>query len=259
MRKIYITTPTIDGNVKARYAWSLFSSAQVLSQNDYDVHFLHPEIPRNTCYASLDLMRFTNCDIAIARSRSAHQMLRHTDGTDLLLVDSDVVWTPKALANLIKHSEGKGITGITYPRKDIDWAEVARVVRNGHDPRWGMGKYVYKNDKPLHYDDVVGNCVAVEGIGAGFMMISRDCLQRITDHMREQYTWFDDDLGEDVVCIFDLWKSAIHKRRQGEDYAFCRRWREMGETVWMYIGSGAPVSHEGSFLFEGTAGGMMQL
>lgn len=259
-QKIYISTATVDGNVKARYAWSLFTSALALVKNGWDLHFLHPDLPLNDNVATFDLMRYLNRtdEMPKARSISAHQFLKYTDGTHLLMIDSDVVWTPKTLAGVVKEGQTKDLVGATYPRKDINWNEVAQAVRDGHDPRWGMGRYVYLADKPITQDDVDGQSVPVQALGMGFTLLSRSCLMTMTDYMRQMHTYFDDSLGEDIVCIFDNWKNSTTKQRKQEDYAFCHRWREeLGQKVWMYVGAGAPCSHEGSFLFDGTAGGMM--
>ncbi len=257
-QKIYITTATVDGNVKARYAWSLFTSALALVKGGFDLHFLNPELPEGKDIATFDLMRYLNRtdEMPKARSISAHQFLKHTDGTGLLMIDSDVIWTPKTLAGVVKEGQKKDLVGATYPRKDVDWDRVAETVRTGHDPRFGMSNYVYQSDVPITEDMVDGQCVPVQALGMGFTLISRGCLELMTAKMREGHTYMDGD--EEIVCIFDNWKDPVKKLRKQEDYAFCHRYRELGGTVWMYIGPGSPCSHEGSFLFEGTAGGMLQ-
>lgn len=66
---------------------------------------------------------------------------------------------------------------------------------------------------------------------------------------------FDDERPElrglrvPTVALFSL----MHRQRWllSEDFSFCKRWRDMGEKVWLYLGPGSPVSHEGEWIYQG--------
>lgn len=51
------------------------------------------------------------------------------------------------------------------------------------------------------------------------------------------------------VALFNL--MLRQRMLLSEDFSFCMRWRDMGEKVWLYLGLGSPVSHEGEWIYEG--------
>jgi hypothetical protein len=51
------------------------------------------------------------------------------------------------------------------------------------------------------------------------------------------------------VALFML--ALREKGLLSEDFSFCERVRDMGEKVWLYLGPGSPVSHQGEILFRG--------
>jgi hypothetical protein len=70
------------------------------------------------------------------------------------------------------------------------------------------------------------------------------------EHVRHALRITDDADGSQAVAMFQL---EIHgKNLYSEDYSFCRRWRETGGHVYMYLGEGSPVTHHGSYAFKGS-------
>ena len=70
-------------------------------------------------------------------------------------------------------------------------------------------------------------------------MIRRSALQKMQDHYREQLRYVN-DIGfynnncrpEHCVAIFDTLIDPISRRYLSEDYAFCKRWRDIGGEVF---------------------------
>jgi hypothetical protein len=53
------------------------------------------------------------------------------------------------------------------------------------------------------------------------------------------------------VALFQLLFEEKTGGLLSEDYSFCARWRAIGQKVWMYLGEGSPVSHQGEMIFAG--------
>ena len=53
-----------------------------------------------------------------------------------------------------------------------------------------------------------------------------------------------------VVGLFD--DAVVDNQYEGEDFAFCRRWRALGGEVWVDMLS--PINHTGLHTFAGRVG-----
>ena len=71
---------------------------------------------------------------------------------------------------------------------------------------------------------------------------------------------FEDDFpGNDdaeTVAVFSLYNAKGNKpttlKMLGEDYSFCARCRDSGIEIWLYVGNGSPVEHDGLVRFSGS-------
>lgn len=70
---------------------------------------------------------------------------------------------------------------------------------------------------------------------------------------------FEDDFpgneNAETVAVFSLYNAAGSQKTTlkmlGEDYSFCARCQDSGIPVWMYVGKGSPVEHDGMVRFTG--------
>jgi hypothetical protein len=71
-------------------------------------------------------------------------------------------------------------------------------------------------------------CVHMVCVPAGFLKVTRQAINKIIRAHPELC------FGEESAPIVDLFQHGAHKGLWfGEDYAFCRRWNEMQEQVWV--------------------------
>ena len=65
--------------------------------------------------------------------------------------------------------------------------------------------------------------------------------------MREKYkdTAYDDD-GKEFYALFDF--QVIDRKYYGEDYLFCKRWKDTGGKIWAYP---AKIGHAGRKVYWG--------
>jgi len=138
--------------------------------------------------------------VGVARNKLAKRFL-DSNADCLVMVDADMSWTGGELARLAKRSED--VVGGTYRAKTDD---VKFHIRGIPEPK--------------------GDLLKVEGLPGGFMKISRHALETM---QAEPYT--DNGTG---VEMRDWFPVGMHKGEMwGEDYAFCRQWRDSGGEVFL--------------------------
>ncbi len=171
-----------------------------------------------------------NALLADARAVMVAKFLE-SDATDLVFVDADVCWEAGALLKLVD-APVDCVAGIYPQRKDpitysVQWLDKKELWA---DPGTGL--------------------IEVAGVPAGFMRMSRSMLERMVAHYPETEFYVENLPDHKAYGLFESWRDGVMKF--GEDYSFCRRWREMGGQVWM-----APeikLGHCGFKTFYGTIG-----
>jgi hypothetical protein len=161
--------------------------------------------PVNCCFQHV-----SGDGICRTRNRITSAFLQ-TECTDLLMLDSDLIWSPDDVRRICEHD--LDVVGGLYP------------LKKPGNPSWVM------NDLPGEKPDAQG-LLKVRFIGTGFLRIRRSVFQEVRAHFGEDFSYRDDDTGEES---YDYWPFGVHKptrRHLSEDWYFCQRWLEMGKTVW---------------------------
>lgn len=136
------------------------------------------------------------------------------DFTDLFFLDDDV-GTEDAQA------------GIRLLEAPVDVA--AGVYPTRFEPQKWMVRYI-QGQKELWTDPKHG-LLEVEGVPAGFLRISRDCLLQMVYHYPE-LEYEDEDCPDGRT--WGLFYPEIRDRHSfGEDMNFCLKWRAIGGKVWV--------------------------
>jgi len=139
--------------------------------------------------------------IGVARNKLARRFLDIPQAACLVFVDSDISW--------------KG-------------GELARLARRPEDVVGGT--YRAKHDEPVKFHirgipEPAGDVLKVEGLPGGFLKISRHALE--TMHA-EPYR---EESGREMRDFFPT--GMIDGEIWGEDYGFCRLWRQSGGSVFL--------------------------
>lgn len=134
-------------------------------------------------------------------------------GADVFVfIDDDVSWEPSDLVTLLQ-APGDVVAG-TY-RYKLDEESYMGTVLGG------------PNDRPIVRDD--GALLALN-IPAGFLKVTR----RAVDRFMEAFPELVIDKDHDGLRSPDLFNhGAFAGIWWGEDYAFSRRWREIGGEIWI--------------------------
>ncbi len=169
--------------------------------------------------------------IAQIRNRTASAFW-HMGFSDLVMVDDDVAGQPSALIQLLLH-----------PVEMVAGAYPMRGDSNKFPVRW------LKTDQgePIFDPDPATGLIEVESLPAGFLRITRACIEKMVAAY-DSYP-LDARFGLGPRPVWRLFDEPTDGEDWGEDYMFCKRWRAIGGKVWLdpYI----RFKHFGAAAYEG--------
>lgn len=156
-------------------------------------------------------------DSAVGRARNTltYKFLQ-SDCTDLLFIDSDLVFSAEQVARMLNHDVD--IVGGLYPKKQQG------------DTQWVINTLDYPV-KPR--DD---RMIEVKYVGTGFMRISRRVFEAIIRAFGSEIYYVSD--GDHKTVEWDFWHMGVYEYPDGtrrwlsEDWWFCQMARDLGFKVW---------------------------
>lgn len=192
--------------------------------------------------------------ITRARSRLAARFLAHGQATHILFCDADIGFAPQNLFRLL--DADKPVIGGVYPVKSIDWAKVRTAAKaDAADLMAASVGYVLRFiPTPDHSVEIDGGLAKVAYAGTGFLLIARAAMQRIVDahpELRAKMGDMNDRLADEAVMVFETMIEPQTGQYLSEDYAFCRRWLDLGGEIWADLE--ARLTHVGAAAYSGSA------
>jgi hypothetical protein len=186
--KVLIATPAHDGKLDVWYTTSLVNTVRVAQANNV---FIHPV--------------FMSYDALVQRARNDLIALAIEGEYDaLIFIDADMEWNPLWVMELIARPED--VVGGTA-RKKTDEAEI----------------YVLKtSDLTVHPNGLI-KC---EGLGTGFVKLSRKALQALWDNS-PQYT--NEGKVRRMVCNVEVIDGQLYS----EDVSMFRKLNALGFDCWL--------------------------
>lgn len=131
--------------------------------------------------------------------------------TDLVCLDADIACGPGAFTRLMSHQ--------------VDF--VGAVYRTKNDvERWPV-----KGLAGGAAQDPVTGLLEVKDIPFGFTRLTRAAVQKMVDAAGDD--WFRACNDEQTKCHKLFWLDINDHTLWGEDFYFCRRWRELGGKVYV--------------------------
>jgi hypothetical protein len=237
MKHIFIATPMYGGTCHGAYAQSVFQIMKTLSDKGYQVTF------RDMYNASI---------ITWARDVLTAVFLK-SDADYLLFLDSDQTFRVQDIEKMIE--EDKDIIMAAYPKKMINWENVANVIKQGCPPdqahRFGMvPNFSLLPDIELPED--LSKSFEVAGGGTGMMLIKKEVFEKLEPLVDKFKIDMPGIAGlEKGELISSFWKTTIKDNQYlMEDYNFCNMWRESGGKV--FVAPWARSTHYGTYEFTGT-------
>lgn len=154
-------------------------------------------------------------DVSEARNSVASVVLKAAEYSHLLFVDYDMVFRPQSALRLI--SSGRPVIGVAYLRRGGSLTGADQFA-------------VHLKEQAAEPSDGI---IEVDGIGMGLTAITRETLvaMHATGKLRTQLP----DVpgakvikrGINTICGFFDRMSGLGGTFVGEDFSFCRRWKEL--------------------------------
>jgi hypothetical protein len=149
--------------------------------------------------------------------------------TDLVFIDADLGFPPAAFRDLIVSNEA--VVGGAYPQKNTDGSLSFAILLKTDG-----------TDHPI----VKNGLLEAEGLPTGFLKIKRQVIQQLMD-AHPELAYLDPPSGKITYDLFGM--HVTDGRFYGDDYAFCKRWRDLGGQCWVI--PDMTFIHCGSRNFEG--------
>jgi hypothetical protein len=237
MPSVFLSTPCYGGLCLEGYAESLIRLQRTCAENGIEI------VLDTTENESL---------VPRARNLSIARFLLENKQDFFMFIDADIHFDPSSVVRLIK--SGHDVAVAAYPKKAVMWEQTEDAIKKGdtRDPS-RMSSSLVLNFKFQNTPLVNGFAEVLDG-PTGFMLIKRDVIQRMYDHYRPTLACVNDHQNRgtltDYVAIFDCMIDPESKRYLSEDYAFCRRWQQMGGKI--YADCMTTLGHIGNLRFFGS-------
>jgi len=235
MYKLFVSTPCYGGLCLQGYAESVLGLIKILSKYPIDMMF---DIQENESL------------ITRARNVAIGRFLQKTDRDYFMFIDADIKFDPESVVRLVM--SGHDVAVAAYPKKGIMWDQVVQG-----DSRKDPDKLSASLVMNFKLDEK-GGCTAKNGFvevhdgPTGFMMIKRCALEKmykaypelncVNDHQNRDFEYY--------CAIFDCMIDPESKRYLSEDYAFCRRYQQIGGKIHADIST--TLGHIGNLRFQGS-------
>jgi len=237
---LVVATPCFGGQVSTIYASSIFRLQRA-------IHF-KPNVDLKV------QMRDGDALITRARANLVTLFLDDPAATHLLFVDADIGFAPEQVFRLIE--SGADVVAGVYPIKRINWEKARRALQSKRPDVPGASlDYVLEIDDPDRVT-VVRGFTRVRYAGTGFLMIRRHVLERMCAHPDYASLQFSREHSHDALtgspnrfALFDCMIDAKSGTYLSEDFAFCKRWTDIGGEIWADLESS--LDHVGPSVFHG--------
>ena len=170
----------------------------------------------------------------------------------LMFIDADVGFDGNAVATLL--AADRDIACGMYPKKEINWEQIKRAVKNGkEDIEDYGGTFVFNmvSGTDLETDD--DGMIEVRHGGTGFMLIKRRVFEELEEHVQGYRIASNKDADGEYVQPYTLEYFFTDIDATGallsEDYAFCELWREHGGKI--YACPFIKLDHVGTYIYNG--------
>jgi hypothetical protein len=236
---IFVATP-VHSECSIHYAQALLEFQKECFQNNVKVSFQLMKSSlvtqgRNLCVGSFLESNFTH----------------------LLFIDSDIFFHPESIFEMIKRD--KDVISVPYPLKSLMWDKAFKKMQKGEikkadDIRKYLHTYPMKIEDPNNV--IIENGVMeVTHSPTGCMLIKR----QVFDKMIKSYP--DKQIIQKTVIngkyvdkphmwnFFDCLHDPETKTYLGEDFAFCKLWKDIGGKCYAYIDHS--IVHVGEHTYEG--------
>jgi hypothetical protein len=209
--KVYIALPAYTGTTRVETTMALCEELQIMNKMGIDAHLM---------------VNAGDSILPRCRNMFLRDFYNRKEFDHFFFLDHDITWQAGAMVRMLKHQ--------------VDF--VAGVYPKRSDPVEFPIRWLESREK--HSET---GLIEVEGVPTGFMRLSRNCVEGMMDRYWS-LSYQEDGLDPPVaIALCDF--MVVNGQYVGEDYALCRRWREMGGKIW--LDPDIAFNHIGFKRFEG--------
>lgn len=235
MVKIFLSTPCYGGLCLQAYAESMMNFQRLCASRGIELYL-------DTTENESLITRGRNISIA--------RFLYKSNADFFIFIDADVHFQAESLLRLIE--SGHEVSVACYPKKVIMWDQAEHAVKTGDERSLQrLASSLVMNFKYERSQVVNGFTEVLDG-PTGFMCIKRSVIEKMYEHYKDLMCVNDHqnkDLDE-YCAIFDCMIDPVTRRYLSEDYAFCRRWQQIGGKIYADVTT--VLGHVGNLRFMGS-------
>lgn len=234
MTKVFLSTPCYGGLCLEQYATSILKLQVLLAQKNIQFYI------DTTENESL---------VHRARNVSVGRFMQKSDADYFMFVDADIEFDPDAVVRLIE--SGHDISVACYPKKCVFWDQAKDAVEAGDDRNMAMLSASLVVNFGAHSRKIENGFIEILDGPTGFMLIKREVFEKMEKHFPELLCKNDHQNRDfdEYYAVFDCMIDPETKRYLSEDYAFCRRWQQMGGKIYADVQT--VLGHVGNLPFSG--------
>jgi hypothetical protein len=163
--------------------------------------------------------------------------------THMLFVDSDIDFQASSIFKMI--AADHEVTAVPYPLKSMQWEKLYEKIKNNEITsikELSTRGYTYpmkvENEKNIN---VKNGMMEVSHVPTGCLLIKRSVIEKMIKaypQLRiDQPTIINGETvdKEFIYNFFDTWFDEENHKYYGEDFAFCKRWTDIGGKCYAYI------------------------
>lgn len=216
--KVLLAAPSYDGRFDVRFMDSLINTIALCAQYNIKV------FPYHLCYDSL-----------IQRVRNDYFRVAYQSGVDVLFfIDSDIGWNPSDFVKLVLSD--KDMIGGTY-RKKTDDEELYAFKALG------------ENSENFAITPDENGILEVNGLGCGFLKLSRNCVKTLFENETGFYINKDDGQNSDITKNICECTTNANNHFVSEDIIMGFKWQQLGGKV--YLDTNISLVHVGNKAYTG--------
>jgi hypothetical protein len=184
-----------------------------------------------------------------ARNVAVGRFMQKSDAQYFMFIDADVHFDPQSVIRLIQ--SGHELSVACYPKKFVDWNQAAGAVKKGDERNMAMLSASLVVNFGAEKVAIVNGFAPVLDGPTGFMLVKRCVFEKmekaypelncVNDHQNRDFDTYH--------AAFDCMIDPTTRRYLSEDYAFCRRWQQMGGKI--YADTCTTLGHVGNLPFNG--------
>jgi hypothetical protein len=181
-----------------------------------------------------------------------------SDSTHLLFIDSDISFNAGAAERLVACD--KDIISIPYPLKDMNWDKALKLFGEGKlkTAKDIRNKAFYRYPMKVPDNNAIrikDGIIEVTHSPTGFMLIKRKVFDKMIKkypHLRIDQDQVINGKNERLPHMWNFFDTQFDQEKHtylGEDFAFCKRWKDIGGKCYAWIFD--YITHVGEHQYTG--------